>query len=144
MKNSESFNSRLNQAGQKKQTAWTQVIWNYSVIKPKRNCKKRKKKVLWDIIKGTNVCIMGLSERADKDKESDSLLKKKKKWQHIPKYGEGNERPDPLGCYNPNGLNIKRALMKHIIIKLTKVKHRNCSKHYEKSQLSQTRETPHD
>ena len=61
----------------KKQTAWTQVIWNYSVIKPKRNCKKRKKKVLWDIIKGTNVCIMGLSERADKDKESDSLFKKK-------------------------------------------------------------------
>ena len=63
----------------KNQRAWTQVIWNYSVIKPKRNCKKKKrqKKVLWDIIKGTNVCIMGLSERADKDKESENLLKKK-------------------------------------------------------------------
>ena len=39
--------------------------------------KKTKKKVLWDIIKGTNVCLMGLSERAEKDKESESLLNKK-------------------------------------------------------------------
>ena len=36
---------------------------------------------------------MGLSETANKDKESESLLKK---WQQIPKYGEGNEHPDPL------------------------------------------------
>ena len=45
-------------------------------VKNKKKKQKRVKKVLWDIIKGTDICIMAVSERADKDKESESLFKK--------------------------------------------------------------------
>ena len=45
-------------------------------MKNKKKKQKRVKKVLWDIIKGTDICIMAVSERADKDKESESLFKK--------------------------------------------------------------------
>ena len=36
VKNSESLNSGLNQAEQKNQRAWTEVIWNYSVRTKKK------------------------------------------------------------------------------------------------------------
>lgn len=70
----EKFNSRLNQ--NKELESLNTVNLKLLCEENKKKKRKRVKKVLWDIIKGTNICIMGVSERADKDKESESLFKK--------------------------------------------------------------------
>lgn len=72
------FNSRLDEAGKKDQSAWRQGSGTHPIRATKRNKELKKSedsiKGLWDNIKWINICNLGLPDGEEREKKAEFLF----------------------------------------------------------------------
>ena len=96
------------------------------ITSEEQNKVKRMKKTddslrdLWDYIKCTNIWIIGVPERREKERKWEDFWRDYS-WR-FPKYGKGNNQSSPRDAKNLYKLSTKRNTPRHIVIKLTKIK----------------------
>ena len=118
----EDFNNKLDQAEEgvsKSEDISFEIIQSK---KQKENIKKNEESLqdLWDT-KRNNICIMGLSEVAEKEKWSENIFKEIMA-ENVTNLGREMDIQIHEVQKIPNRLNLKISTQRHIIIKLSKVK----------------------
>ena len=88
----------------------------------KKNLKKKQRiRTFWDISKGANICIIGISEVEEEEQEIENLFEKIMN-ESFPNLAKEIDIQVQEAQRVPNKLDPKRATPKHIIIKLPKIK----------------------
>ena len=93
---------------------------------------------LWDNIKHTNIQFIGVPEEEEKKKGQEKIFEENVV-ENFPQHGIGNSQLSPRGTKSPYRINPRRNMPRHILIKLTKTKH----KEIKSSKGEVTRETPY-
>ena len=85
---------------------------------------------IWDNIKRTNICIIGVPEGKEREKEPEKIFGDYS--QKLPQQGNRNIHPSPEISIQvqeaqrvPGRVNPRRNMLRHIVIKLTKIKDLN-------------------
>ena len=74
---------------------------------------------LWDNIKGTNNCIIGVPEREERKKRPEKIS------ENFPNMGKEIVSQVQEAQRVPGRIKPRRNTLRHIVIKLTKIKHRD-------------------
>ena len=78
---------------------------------------------LWDNVKNTNIQIIGVPEEEDKKKGNEKILEEKVV-ENIPKMRKERATQVQETQRVPNRINPRPNTPRHILIKLTKIKHK--------------------
>ena len=78
---------------------------------------------LWDNVKRPNIQIIGVLEEEDKKKGHEKLLKETIA-ENFPKMGKERATQVEETQRVPNRINPRQNIPRHILIKLTKIKHK--------------------
>ena len=99
------------------------------ITSEEQNKVKRMKRIevsvrdLWDNIKHTNIRIIGVPKEEEKKERVWENFWRDYSWK-FPGNGKGNSQSSPRGTNIPYRINPRRNTSRHILIKLTKTKHK--------------------
>ena len=107
------------------------LIWNMRKKKTSNQCTKKKKRIqkiedsirsLWNNLKLTDIQIIGVLAREEKEQETENLLEKIMKENFPNLVKEIDIQVQETLQRVPNKMDAKRTTPRHIIIKMPKVK----------------------
>ena len=98
---------------------WKSLLWNRIKKKDKRN--EDSLRDLWDNIKCTSICIIGVPEGEEKKKGSEKIFKEIIA-ENFPNMGKETIIQVQEVQRVPGRINPRRNTLRHILIKLTKIK----------------------
>ena len=122
----EGTNSRINVAEDKVSDVENRMMEIYKAEKEKEKRIKRNEdnfRDLWDFVKCSNIRIIGLPEEEDKKKGDEKILEEIIV-ENFPKMGKEIAIQVQETQRVPNRINTRQNTPRHILIKLTKIKHK--------------------
>ena len=122
----EGTNSRINVAEDKVSDVENRMMEIYKAEKEKEKRNKRNEdnfRDLWDFVKCSNIRIIGLPEEEDKKKGDEKILEEIIV-ENFPKMGKEITIQVQETQRVPNRINTRQNTPRHILIKLTKIKHK--------------------
>ena len=122
----EGTNSRINVAEDKVSDVENRMMEIYKAEREKEKRIKRNEdnfRDLWDFVKCPNIRIIGLPEEEDKKKGDEKILEEIIV-ENFPKMGKEIAIQVQETQRVPNRINTRQNIPRHILIKLTKIKHK--------------------